>query len=203
MCIFKRYGLTAVLDAALKSGTYMSITKFKALVKQTVDDKECDQFKISCMLFKALELYSKTTTMVKMWPWWVHAHNNPVQTHKVRAICRLLMAQHCLNSVVSHYNKASPLCALCDNYTVETPSHLLFDCSYNTNRRAVLWTRFIDHVPNALCQELHAMSSKEKTEFILSGFNCNFVPEWTHVYSAVLDYCYQLYQDRRELSNVS
>jgi len=167
-------------------------------VKQRISDTEQNAFNITCMLYRGLAVFDKCISNINMWTWWIYAHNHPEQSQKVCVLCRLLVGQHCLKDVVSHYDKSSPICELCDNNVAETVEHLLFNCSFFSEHRKPLWKDVLHNAPVALCQELDLMNSAQKTAFILSGLKCDFVAEWGNFYTAILNFCCALYKERRD-----
>ena len=199
--VYRKYGLLKLLDNAMKSGDVMSIDSFKTIARDTVDKCECNRFRISCMLYKSLSLFSKCVQAIAMWPWWIFADQCPEHLYQVRHMYRLLVSQSCIKSHVAVYTKTSPMCTLCSQNCSETPEHLLFDCDYFDRKRAEMWYNVNCVLPAAMQEELHNMSSLHKAEFILSGFGCKFIPEWSDVYVEMCKFCYTMYNARREELN--
>ena len=195
--MFKKYGLLNVLETAVRTGEYLPLNRFKAIINQRISSKEHNAFSVTCMLFKGVQLFTRCISDIKMWSWWVFAHRHPQHSYKVRVLCRLLVGQHCLKQVVFHYNRSSPVCDLCEMYVAETAPHLLFECVYFSKSRQKLWQDVLDNAPCAMNLALNHMNSMEKSVFILSGFNCKYVPEWSLLYSAALNFCYYMYIERR------
>ena len=199
--VFRKYGLLKLLDDAMKSGHVMSINSFKSIAKDTVDKCECTRFRISCMLYKSLSLFAKCVQTITMWPWWIFADHFPEHLYKVRHMYRLLVSQGCIRSHVAMYTKSSPVCILCPQNSPETTEHFLFDCDHFDRIRGELWQSVHRVLPAAMQEELHNMSSLQKAEFLLSGFGCQFVPEWSDVYIQVCKFCYTMYNVRRDVQN--
>lgn len=196
--VFTKYQLNDLLDCTLKSGEVLPMSQFKQIITQKVLEYELCRFKCSCMIYKSLNLFQESVDAIHMWSWWNHAHYYPEDAFKVFVLCRLLYNQNCLNCVVSHYNNSSPLCSLCAMNVVECPSHMLFECCndlYST--RENMWHNVLQSAPTGMREELRIMSSMDKTVFIMSGFKCDYVCEWSDLYFSVLDFCYAMYKKRQ------
>ena len=180
----------------------MSIHKFKHVVRQCVSELEYSRYKITCMLYKSLSLFTECIKNIKMWVWWTFAHNHCNQTYKVRTLCRLVVGQSCLKEVVSRYDKSSPMCTLCDINQVETPQHLLFECAYFNDMRNYRWQEVLVACPQAIREELVWMDIKRRTEFIMSGFNSDYIDDWSDMYWRVLNFSYALYVARRDIDAI-
>ena len=201
--VFRKYQLDNVLDHSLKSGELLPMSQFKQMVSRKVLEYELCRFKCSCMLYKTLNVFCKAVDSVNMWSWWMHAHYYPEEAFKVHVLCRLLYNQNCLNCVVSHFNHTSPLCSLCDMNVIESPSHMLFECCnvmYNTREK--LWQNVLQAAPGGMRVELRLMRKEEKTVFIMSGFKCDYIIDWSNLYSSMLDFCYTLYKRRQSSTDV-
>jgi hypothetical protein len=195
---YNKYGLLSVLDNALKTGVCMNISRFKTLVYAETMNLEKKCFTVTCQLFKSLRMYESCITDVEMWSWWKFAHHFPQYLIKVRVLCRMLVEQNCLQTVVSRFDGSSPLCKMCDSREVETVCHMLFICEHWSLIRERMWQKVQESAPQALRLELDNMCSKEKTVFILSGLKCQFTAEWSDLYINLIDFCYELYTKRRE-----
>jgi hypothetical protein len=198
VAVYNKHGLTDVLDNALKTGVCMNMSRFKSLVYAHAVDHENKQFSVTCLLYKSLTLFNMCITGIKMWPWWTFAHHFPQYLYKVRVLCRMLIEQNCLNSVVCRFDHSSPLCKLCDAREVETVCHMLFSCAYYDSIRQARWQMVRISAPPALGHEIDNMSAMEKTAFILSGLKCDYTEEWADVYHSIIMFCYSIYTQRRE-----
>ena len=84
-------------------------------------------------------------------------------------------------------------CELCADHSQNDITHILFDCRFLDDIRNAQWQNVIDKCPSALSDSINVMSSKEKCSLLLSGLNCEFICEWYEMYSAILDFVYQVY----------
>ena len=177
----------------------MPMTVFKRMVRGICDSKENIRFNITCALYKSLPLYSKCISKIQMWPWWIFTDANPSDLVRVRCLYRLLVGQSCINVDTAKYDNKSSICTLCDMNVPETVTHLFFECSFFQECRVTLWDNVIASMPPAMVQEVEMMSGTQKTEFIASGFYCDYTAEWQNIYYAVIHFCYSIYSERRLL----
>ena len=85
---------------------------------------------------------------------------------------------------------------------LESPSHMLFECSnVMYNRRENLWQNVLQAAPEGMRVELRLMRKEEKTVYIMSGFKCDYIKEWSNLYSSMLDFCYTLYKRRQSIND--
>ena len=134
-----------------------------------------------------------------MWPWWVFGHKHPEYLMKIRCLYRLLVSQSCIKADTAMYDRSSPMCMLCDKNVPEYPYHMLFDCDAFDTIRVCQWNNVLNTIPDAMRQDIEHMKSNKKTEFIMSGMHCNYVDEWNEIYQVMIDFCYAIYRERRDL----
>ena len=91
---------------------------------------------------------------------------------------------------------------LCDKLVSETAHHLLFECNGFQVTREKYWKYVVDEIPPAMMQDVEGMSATRRTEFLLSGLNCDYVPEWANIYKVIADYCYAMYKERRDTTDI-
>jgi hypothetical protein len=53
-------------------------------------------------------------------------------------------------------------------------------------------------LPPAMVDGFDKMSSVEKTVFMLSGKNCDYISEWNDIYIAIANFIYGMYIERRK-----
>ena len=114
---------------------------------------------------------------------------------------RLMTGKHLFQSNTYHRTNTdndvdSPNCKLCTNFSCETVSHMLFTCPKFSNQRTYMWENVKLLCPKQLFLTMNDMHANDKTVFILSGFKCQYVQEWSDLYGAVLRYVTTLYEER-------
>ena len=194
---FDKYCMLNVLDSAVKSGNVMNVGAFKKLARDIVDRVENDRFRITGLLYKSLPLFNACVTKIGMWQWWVFCDKFPEYLCKVRYIYRMLVSKTCLSADVCMYTEKSPICTLCDAAVAETAFHMIFDCDAFAIIRNRLWDECEYGFPQAMFRELNCMSSKEKIEFIVSAFRCDYTDGWNDAYKAIANFCCAMYRERQ------
>ena len=197
---FDKYSMLNILDCALKTGDMMSINVFKKMAKDTVDSVENARFRITCLLYKSLPLFNACITKIGMWQWWVFCNKYPEYAFKVKFMYRILVSKSCLSADTCMYSGMSPVCPLCTDNVSETAYHMFFDCKTFTNSRANLWREVEHTVPVAMLEELNRMNSRQKSEFIISAFRCDYTEEWSDMYMAIANFVYHMYKKRQSLN---
>ena len=152
------------------------------------------------MLYKSLDLYTKIVSEVKVWAWWRYTQQFPQDAYKVRALCRLMLSQSCLNETRSRYTDTSSLCERCQ--VAETVTHLLFECKLFNDLRDVLWQRVTVAAPAAMQHEFRRMSNKQKTVFVMSALHGDYITEWQELYFEMLEFCFCIYSARHDMVDV-
>ena len=179
----RRYDLTNFLVEAVMNGVYVTVSQWKNLVKTAVSSDYMRSYKITCMLYKSLDIMDRDKVKPQMLPWWEYAKLVPQDSQKCRLLCNLL-----LNS----YRLGYKLCPLCGLGT-DGICHILFNCSILDHERATLWRAVCEKAPRQLCRELNAMPRLELCKFVLNGFYCNFTPEWKDLYRELIRFVYLMY----------
>ena len=64
--------------------------------------------------------------------------------------------------------------------------------------RQCWWPKVYDAAPSAMRAGIDTMNNEEKAVFLVSGFRCDYTPEWEELYIATINFCYVLYKQRRE-----
>ena len=198
---FAKYDLTHMVIDGIESGTYMPIAMFKRLIASKVNESEQKRFKVTCLLYQTLDLYSKCIFEISIWPWWVYAHIKPEHGQPCRLLLKLIYGHSGLGCHVSKFSNESALCKLCHDNSYESVCHMLFCCKALNAKRLQLWTVVENASPTALVTEFRAMNINNKAEFILSGLMCKFVPEWEELYTSLLIYVTELYKLRSQLNS--
>ena len=93
------------------------------------------------------------------------------------------------------------LCQLCDMYAVETVAHTMFLCPGLEEVRARLYPTLLEQIPAPLKDYLIQMSHQSRTDFILSGFKSQYVPEWQPLYELIARLVADMFENRRTLTN--
>jgi hypothetical protein len=124
-----------------------------------------------------------------------------------RTMARLLVGEHCLASNTGRMlgkgcTYGSRLCNLCDEYSPEDVTHLLFVCPSVASFRSELWHDVGECAPDGLVKEMRGMSAPELTMFLFSGFRVTYTVEWGNLYSVVCRYVHKVYRWRSDAGSL-
>ena len=84
--------------------------------------------------------------------------------------------------------------------TIENISHLLFDCPYFEDIRQVHWQKVLDADPGGVSDTRMNMNSVDCTMHIMRGFNEDNMEKFQDLFTATVNFCYNMYQCRRLLA---
>ena len=177
LCV--KFNLLAFVIDAVETGDYIGLNQWKSKIKNLVYSWDFKRFRIICTMYKTLDMFITDVNQHTMSPWWVHAFNNPTYVKLNRLLIRLLLN-------VSRQGKQ--MCIMCNDYCTNSREHILFECKGNSNNRQDNWLKVSEACPRPLLESMENMSIRNRTLFILNGFNVKFVTEWTHVYDSISRY---------------
>ena len=128
-----------------------------------------------------------------MSPWWQHVHYNIEYSFKCKMIVQVL---------IGNDRRIKQLCSQCDLHESITIEHVLFDCRAPAlvEIRSNLWKKVENCEMPALIRDLNCMSSKERAQLILNGFNVKYVKEWKSLYCNVADFIHTLCMESENLN---
>jgi len=170
----KKYGLLNVLKVSVMNGEYMSMCKWKKMVIERILMRDIKRISIACSLYKVLDyLHVRNASMVSHW--WQHAFRNTKYTRINRTIIRIL-----LNVQRYGFN----MCLKCNPEVINSIEHVMFQCESTKEIRELYWNNIIRVCPGQLLKEIVKMNLKDRSKFILNGFNSNYIHEWNDLYNA-------------------
>ena len=185
-----KYNLLHYVLNAIENGEYCCMSYWKKLVKTMIKDRHIKQWHITKPLFPSLMGFNQD--ICKISPWWYFAHKYP-ESHKHS----LLIIQMILNKD-RHEHKRCLYCNRCEDVNL---CHILFECMHVEQHRLKLWSQVEKvSVPN-LVSCLNAMDNNAKCNFIINGFNCNYVQDWNDVYKQLSHFVYHMYKLYVKLGN--
>lgn len=180
-----KYGLLQMVIESVESGIYMSIIKWKVIVKDAIYTYDKKKIMIQCKCYKSLSMLSLEGESRQISPWWEHAYADPSFGYMNIIIVRLLLN-------VNLY--CEKICPCCTAMVTNNVHHILFECQCNKDVREVLWNNVAVHCPKALFTEINNMSNSTRTTFILNAFYVKFEREWKLVYDALSLFIYNTNQ---------
>jgi hypothetical protein len=189
----KRYSLLSEVIEAAECGSYMSIAAWKNLVNNIVRDKDFRRCKITCTLYKSLQMLNNNTPECNMWSWWQLSYRCPSMTKACRLIVRLLL---------NVYQLGKKKCHLCCMYKTNCIEHILFECTISDDIRCAMWNNVVETCPQQLVYEMNSMSLRNRSFFILNAFMSKFVMEWTEIYMSVGTFVHDVYNHYYNQMNI-
>jgi hypothetical protein len=191
LCI--KYKIDNLLIQNLKAGYFGSKNQRKKLIKEIVIQNEYEKWRVSCMLYGQLSMYSKTTTRITIHPWWVIANKIPKLTKEISAAISILMG--CQPKGIQR-NLANGVCKICDAYKSDSATHVLFECSSLKRVRDMKWQHAINSMPDRMSSHVESLSKSKLTELIASCYHESYVFEWLPLYIATASFIYSMYSER-------
>ena len=93
-------------------------------------------------------------------------------------------------------NNSVRWCNLCGEYDDEFVAHHMFVCKYDhlIRERLRLWKSVQDSGPRNLVTHMEMLNPLDRLQFILAGFNCQFMPEWSDLYQSLCKFTYNMYK---------
>ena len=88
-----------------------------------------------------------------------------------------------------------PNCDKNDGYLIEDVKHIMFRCPADKAIHRELLVQLHYVCPPALYKEIVNMGIEDKTVFFLSAMGNSFVQEWSDVYSVLLDFICEIYDN--------
>ena len=72
---------------------------------------------------------------------------------------------------------------------------MLFECETYNEKRKCEWEKVEIAIPYPMYHSLNNMTTAERSRFILSGMNANYILEFYHVYDALLNFVIDMYSE--------
>ena len=76
------------------------------------------------------------------------------------------------------------MCLKCSPEVINSIEHVMFQCQSTKEIRELYLYNIIQVYPGQLLKEIVKMNLKERSKFILNGFNSNYIHEWNDLYNA-------------------
>ena len=182
-----KYKLVEIVFNSILSGMYMSIDKWKQLIKHRVLQGDTRKLTANSYFCKSLFLVSKNTYCSdRMLSWWTDANMNVWDINQCRIIIRLLL---------NTYRFGDKFCQVCNENRYNTVVHIIFECNRTQRTRSMLWDEVLECCPQRLRMDIILMNNTQKSELLLNCFNCDYVVEWTHLYTAVCRFVSIMYTE--------
>ena len=196
-CLVVNYGLQQQLMDLLHTGCKIDVQQMKRMLWQVVKVKENAEREATLPLYGSLKLFRECIPKIEMCVWWRIIHCRPRLCRATLCIVKLACGQYrSMRKGTAHAHVNSGRCILCDNWDADEVPHLLFVCDYFNDVREALWGSVLREMPLPMQQYVQRLSVKDKTKFIISGLNSDFVMEWLDLYEAVILFLSAMYDKK-------
>ena len=192
-----KYGLDVdVRECLLNMNTYMGkIDKWKTIVKNVIWQNEIAKWKISCMLYKELDIYRMCIDKLAMNAWWSLLKLRPYLGKQVSGVMAVLLGGQ-PSGLQCNFGGAP--CRICDARVKDTKTHVLLYCEAMQRDREIKLNIVLDSMPPAMKNSCTNLNGNERLIFLLSGLKSNSTTEWPDVYEAIAHWVYSMYEKRKE-----
>ena len=165
----------------------------KFCIKKHILDVENQRWRATCLLYSSLDIFRNATKSINMNCWWIFSKASPLTTNKVSSLMAVMMGGQ-----PSGYqqNFSRDACTLCDSQSYDNVIHVLFDCDKLSQMRCQLYQKLIASMPQALSEDFHNMTKREKLILMFSGYGQTYIPEWRNLYMNTAAYVDSLYKLR-------
>lgn len=196
-----RYGLADFVNTMMDTGQLLSKTGWKKMCREAVKGVYSVRWRATRVLYPRLSFFNNIVGDAEPAVWWIVCRNAPQYTRHCVNVIRLINGENKLNSNRGRHTlevRTSTSC-LCSMFADETVEHLLNHCPALQTTRERLWQRFTSVAPTGLLESLAIMSEREKTLFLCSAFNSQYVREWQRIYQAAAVFISIMYETRCKL----
>ena len=181
-----------------ESGTGEIASKYarKRLLKRVVWELDYKRWQATKLCYPELELFYECIKNINMHPWWSLATIYPHLVHKIGTIISILMGGQPKGMLC---NMNSKLCKLCSYRARDDVTHLLFECEGLKTIQDTGWATVILLMTEGMRCDMERLTYKEKSTLILSCYGNTFIPDWTDLYAATLNFVHLIYQKRADM----
>ena len=148
------------------------------------------RLQITCPMYTSVCYFRKMCMAIEYNVWWLVCQYKP----KMQKRCKLVFKMVCGCHLRHKYKKLT--CRLCKCASLDTIEHALFECVTLQENRSQCLSALYDSMPTGMRGSFNILDLLAKTEFLLSGFNVRFTPEWLPVYVASLFFISEIYTSK-------
>ena len=147
-------------------------------------------------MYRELKIYVDSICDIIIHPWWKLANLHPELTRLISCTMSVLMGGQ---PAALQCNIGCQICGICGLRDRDGPEHILFSCPSLTNTRNILMQPILQAMPNAMREDFLCLDNFNKTQFLVSGMNCNFTIEWISIYKRILIWINEMYAERKKI----
>lgn len=198
MEIAKKYDLHGFINKSIENDTYVTKYAWKQMVCERVRKVENYKMNLKISMYKSLNMMNLSVPKNRLWPWWQYASQYPCKYKKCRVLAKLMLMPRYVYENNCYMNGICVYCETSESYDL---AHFLFTCKKYNECRNKEWSSACERLPIAFRNSFTEMTAMEKTIFILSGLNTNFMEEFRIIYDALLEFVFNMYA--QNIQNIS
>ena len=187
------YKLDEKLRGSLTTGVWESRNEIKNMVKKVIWTHEYRCWQASSFCYPELSLYYEIVKKIEINFWWQFTNKAPGHMRKVAGVLSVMMGGQ-PKGLQRNFN--SKKCKLCQGYDSEDLEHILLKCPRLSEIRTAVTTNLLDSMPPAMTLEFESFNNRERLKYLFSGFGGQLISEWLPLYSATVEFVYQVYRER-------
>ena len=159
-----KYGMGIDIWNTLIFGNNVSLNVQKNECKRAVWKKEKLDWRATCIMYGSKIIYFNELRTIRVISWWKFAQANP---RKLKQVCATVALLSGTQPKGLQHNFGQSSCMLCENYTRDSPVHILFECVALQTTRHEGFESIRILMPGAMLNEFEVMSVQVKCLFFL------------------------------------
>ncbi len=201
--VCQKYSLTQYVHEMMDTGILLPRAQWKRLCVSAVSELRDRTWHMCRVMYPRLSFFNMAVPGVGCIVWWSVCKAAPSYTRHCKNVVRLITGECVLNSYRGRYigGAQSGACSLCDAHENETVCHMVTTCPALNATRQTLWEHVESVSPRGMLDSISEMTLQQKTVFLTSGFNGQYVKEWQTSYQTVAYFLSTLYITRCDMVN--
>ena len=157
---------------------------------------EVIKWRLSCLLYKELDIYRDSIDGIEMNAWWSLLKLRPHLGKYASAVMAVLLGGQ-PSGLQCNFKGLS--CLLCDSREKDDKKHVLLYCEALSYKRNSYLQIVFDKMPQAMLTSYKLLNENQKMTFLLSGLQSKSTTEWPDTYEAIVRWVYFSYATRKNM----
>ena len=128
-----------------------------------------------------------------MHAWWMFSCRYPHLGNETSSVVSIMCG-----SQPRQFQNFTKICKLCPARIKDSAEHILFGCEALAKTHYKYMERVLSSMPPPMRRHFEDMLITEKTMFIVSGLNVKYTDEWSHLYSNIVKFVHNIYEERHD-----
>ena len=184
------------LQESLHTNNEGKIMGYKRMIKEAVYTHEINCWSATMSLLHSLPFYDSSVPTIQLHPWWEFTKAVPNYYRQVSSIIAIICGAQ---PKFFQCNFDNRLCCLCCDRELDTPVHILFECSALAISRNLYLSKIRLSMPLAMKQEFNDMTNSNKCRFIFSAMNMKYCADFKIIYKSMASFIFEMYRARKKL----